>query len=275
MEIDFKKAYDNVNWNFLINSMGQMGFPSRWCKWIRRILKSARSSVLVNGAPTFEFQCGKGLRQSDPISPFLFIIVMEALSTTVDKASEVGIIHGIRTPNNGPVLTHLLYADDAIMLGEWSKDNIMKMVRILRVFHICFRLNINIAKSNLYGIEVGGLEVEEKASLVGCKVGSIPFMYLGLVVGANMNQIGNWRPVYDVFEKRLSAWKANTFSIGGRLTLIKSVLESLPNYYFSLYKAPCKVIKDLKGIIKRFCGEDQVSIKKSIAWRGIGSLLIN
>ncbi|XP_076888771.1 secreted RxLR effector protein 78-like [Bidens hawaiensis] len=122
--IDFEKAFDNVKWNFLMSIMEQMGFPDKWCKWILRILSSARSSVLVNGSPTFEFQCFKGLRQGDPISPFLFIIVMEAFSCMFRRAAEAGIFKGIQTPNGGPILSHLLYADDAMIMGEWSLANL-------------------------------------------------------------------------------------------------------------------------------------------------------
>ncbi|XP_076912829.1 uncharacterized protein LOC143571228 [Bidens hawaiensis] len=90
LKIDFEKAYDNVNWNFLINIMLQMGFPNHWCLWVKEILDSARSAVLVNGSPTFEFKCEKGLRQGDPLSPFLFLIVMETLSWMLSKAREIG-----------------------------------------------------------------------------------------------------------------------------------------------------------------------------------------
>ncbi|XP_021986635.1 uncharacterized protein LOC110883094 [Helianthus annuus] len=109
------------------------------------ILSSARSSVLVNGSPTFEFQCGKGMRQGDPISPFLFIVTMEALSYIFDKACEARVMDDIRLPNYGPLLSHLLYADDAIILGEWSRGNVENVVRILRSFYVCSGLRINLA----------------------------------------------------------------------------------------------------------------------------------
>ncbi|KAJ0427872.1 putative RNA-directed DNA polymerase [Helianthus annuus] len=252
LKIDFEKAYDNVNWNFVISVLNQMGFPPRWNCWVLGILKSARSSVLVNGSPTFEFICGKGMRQGDPLSPFLFLIVMEALSCMLGKARREGAINGIRLPRSGPVLSHLFYADDAIILGDWSQSEVTNVVRILRCFYICSGLKINMSKSNLYGVGVSGGEVDGMASIVGCRPDSLPFTYLGLLVGANMNRINNWKPVFDIFEKRLATWKSSLLSIGGRVTVIKSVLESLPTYYFSLYKAPKKVINDLECIIKKF-----------------------
>ncbi|KAF5812274.1 putative RNA-directed DNA polymerase [Helianthus annuus] len=258
LKIDFEKAYDNVNWSFLLSILHQMDFPSRWCGWIRGVIESARSSVLVNGSPTFEFKCSKGIRQGDPISPFLFIIVMEALSHLIGRAKSAGDVVGIKTPMNGPVISHLFYADDAIILGEWSKDNIENVVRILRIFHLCSGLKINLAKSNLFGVGIDTGELDSMAEIIGCQAKSFPFRYLGLTVGANMNRPANWKPVYDIVEARLAKWKAAMLSMGGRVTLIKSVLESLPTYFFSLYKAPVQVIKDIEAKIRNFLwGGDQ------------------
>lgn len=107
-------------------------------------MSSARSSVLVNGSPTSEFGCGKGLRQGDPISPFLFIIVMEALSSIIRKACDIGSFDGVKINDGGPTVSHLLYADDAMVMGEWSKSNLQALRRILRIFHLCSGLRINI-----------------------------------------------------------------------------------------------------------------------------------
>ncbi|MFS7922512.1 hypothetical protein Hanom_Chr03g00250001 [Helianthus anomalus] len=90
------------------------------------------------------------------------------------------------------------------------------------------------------------------AKEVGCKPDASPFKYLGVLVGANMNRINNWLPVYEVFQNRLAVWKSRLLSIGGRVTLIKSVLESLPSYYFFIYKAPKKVTDDLERMIRKF-----------------------
>ncbi|KAJ0927402.1 putative RNA-directed DNA polymerase [Helianthus annuus] len=234
LKIDFEKAYDNVNWNIMVSILNQMPPPPGWCCWVLGILKSARSSVLVNGSPTFEFKCGKGMRQGDPLSPFLFLVFMEALSCMLVKARRAGAINGIRLPGDAPVLSNIFYADDAIIIGGWSYEEVIKMVIILRCFHLYSGLKINIAKLNLYGIGVTRLEIENMANIVGCKPDSPPFIYLGLMDGSNMNRINNWKPIFDIFDRRLAVWKSSLLSIGGRVTIIKSVLESLPNYYFSI-----------------------------------------
>ncbi|XP_021986543.1 uncharacterized protein LOC110882980 [Helianthus annuus] len=141
-----------------------------------------------------------------------------------------------------------------MMRSSWESSlrSVCNVVIILRIFHLCSGLKINLHKSNLHGIGVNEGEIEDMARRIGCKEGAMPFKYLGLIVGANMNGVCNWRPVHDIFDARLASWKASLLSIGGRLTLIKSLLESIPNYYFYLYKAPVQVIKGLESKIKKF-----------------------
>ncbi|KAJ0870349.1 putative RNA-directed DNA polymerase [Helianthus annuus] len=122
-KIDFEKAFDTISWNFIISVFEQKNFPEKWILWIQGIFASSRSSVLVNGSPTGEFQCSRGVRQGDPLSPFIFILAMEALSSFLSSASSAGIIKGLSLPNNGPVVSHLIFADDVMLLGTWEEEN--------------------------------------------------------------------------------------------------------------------------------------------------------
>ncbi|KAJ0827228.1 putative reverse transcriptase zinc-binding domain-containing protein [Helianthus annuus] len=101
--------------------------------------------------------------------------------------------------------------------------------------------------------------------VLGCKRADFPFTYLGIKVGAKMTRIFNWEPVVDVIKGRLASWKAKHLSIGGRLILIKSVLESLPVYYFSLYKAPKAVIDSIEMCMRRFLWAGSY-VEKKISW---------
>ncbi|GKA62579.1 RNA-directed DNA polymerase, eukaryota [Tanacetum coccineum] len=195
--------------------MGFMGFDCHWRGWIRGCLNSAKASILINGSPSFEFSLHRGLRQGDPLSPFLFILVMEALHVAVEDAINVGLYRGVQVRSLH--ISHLLFADDVLFLGEWSRSNIIRLISLLQCFHDVSGLKINFHKSNLYGIGVNNHEISNLASFTGCTPQQLPFTYLGIPIGSNMSRIKGCNPIIDKFKNRLSKWKANMLSIGGAI----------------------------------------------------------
>ncbi|XP_021971697.1 uncharacterized protein LOC110866858 [Helianthus annuus] len=177
---------------------------------------------------------------------------MEALHVATVTTNAQGLFKGCKLPNNGPTISHLLYADDVLFVGEWPDSNIHNLARILRCFNLASGLKVNFNKSQLFGIGLNCDLVEQKASILQCKMGVLPFTYLGLPVGLNMGLVKNWKPIIDRFEDKLSIWKARTLSFGGRVTLIQAVLGNLPSYYLSLFSAPSLVLKCLEGIRRKF-----------------------
>ncbi|GJT69785.1 RNA-directed DNA polymerase, eukaryota, reverse transcriptase zinc-binding domain protein [Tanacetum coccineum] len=251
-KVDFEKAFDSVSWRFLDHVMERLGFSSTWRKWIMAGLKSSRASILVNGSPTSEFSLKRGLRQGDPLSPFLFIIVMEGLHIALKDGLTANLFQGVKIGSSEIRLSHLFYADDVIILSEWNQCDMDNIIRILNVFYLASGLKINISKSNLYGVGVSSDDIESMAAGTGCSASNLPFSYLGLPIGSNMNRIANWNSLIERFKIRLSGWKANMLSSGGRLTLIKSVLGSLGIYYFSIFKVPEAVLKTLESLRASF-----------------------
>ncbi|GJX41196.1 RNA-directed DNA polymerase, eukaryota [Tanacetum coccineum] len=157
-KVDFEKAYDCVNWEFLEDIMQQMGFGRKWCGWIRACLESATSSVLVNGSPTKEFALERGIRQGDPLSPFLFLIVAESLNVAMQEVVQGGLFDGVKVGSDGIEVSHLQYADDTIFVGDWNRRNIISLMKLLKCFQMASGLKVNLNKSTLFGI---GVEMEE------------------------------------------------------------------------------------------------------------------
>ncbi|GKA19920.1 RNA-directed DNA polymerase, eukaryota [Tanacetum coccineum] len=222
-KVDFEKAFDSVRWDFLDDVLRKFGFGDTWCKWIQCCLKSSRGSILVNGSPTEEFQFGKGLKQGDPLSPFLFILIMESLHLSFQHIVDAGMFHGIKLGGGLVNLSHMFYADDVVFVGQWCASNITTLIHVLDCFHKASGLRINMSKSKIMGVHVDSERVNTAAMKLGCLVLKTPFTYLGSIVGGNMSRKQSWIETVDKIKKKLSKWKMNTLSIGGRLTLTKSV----------------------------------------------------
>jgi len=109
-------------------------------------------------------------------------------------------------------------------------------MKLLSCFKEVSGLKINFSKSRIFGVGITQEEVSMVASIFNCQAASLPFIYLGLPVGDNMNKKLAWEVVIESFNRRLNLWKARTLSIGGRTTLINSVLTSLPLYFFQFSK---------------------------------------
>ncbi|GKE78397.1 RNA-directed DNA polymerase, eukaryota, partial [Tanacetum coccineum] len=239
--------------------------------WISGYLDSAKGSILVNGSPTPEFHFQKGLKQGDPLSPFLFILVMESLHLSFSRVLEAGLFKGINI-NNSLSISHLFYVDDAIFVGKWDTSNIKTIVNVLNCFHMASGLKINLHKSKLTGIGVSKEDVDLAASTVGCSTFSPPFHYLGVKVGATMSRLKSWKEITTKVSSHLSKWKLKTLSIGGRLTLLKSVITAIPIYHMSLFKVPAGILKELESIRMNFFNGTDKSERKMV-WIGWDKIL--
>ncbi|MCI19944.1 LINE-1 reverse transcriptase like, partial [Trifolium medium] len=94
MKVDFEKAYDTISWSYLEDMMRRMGFSDIWIKWMRACIFNSSMSILVNGSPTVDFKVGKGLRQGDPLSSFLFLIAAEGLTRMMHRAVDLNEYKG-------------------------------------------------------------------------------------------------------------------------------------------------------------------------------------
>ncbi|GJV55335.1 RNA-directed DNA polymerase, eukaryota [Tanacetum coccineum] len=246
-KVDFEKAFDSVRWDFLDDVLKKFGFGEQWRRWIQCCLNSSKGSILVNGSPTNEFQFYKGLKQGDPLSPFLFILVMESLHLSFQRVVDAGLFKGIKL-NSSTTISHMFYADDVVFVGQWCEGNITTLTHVLECFYRASGLRINMAKSKIMGTLVAKDTVNNAAVKLGCLILNTPFTYLGTKVGSSMTRYDAWEEVINKVCSRLSKWKMKSLSIGGRLTLIKSVLTAIPIFHLSIYKAPLAVLRKLESI---------------------------
>ena len=127
-KLDIEKVYDNVNWEALLKLLKKMGFGEKWCSWIQTCISTVQFSVLVNGSPVDVFGSSRGLRQGDPLSPLLFLVMMKLFSRMVKSMEVVGLLSGFRADGRrgrGEYVSHLLFADDTILFCDAEVEQVL------------------------------------------------------------------------------------------------------------------------------------------------------
>nr|GEY68182.1 RNA-directed DNA polymerase, eukaryota [Tanacetum cinerariifolium] len=236
----------------------RMGKQAMFFKVVLRRPTIRKASILVNESPTKEFSCYRGLKQGDPLIPYLFILVMESLHLSFSRVVEEDLFKGIQLPRSISI-SHLFYADDAMFIGEWSDNNLKGITNMLKCFFLASGLETNVHKCQLLGVGVPNNVVQQAADSIGCSILNNQFRYLGVMVGDNMSRLKAWDDIILKIKSRLSKWKVKTLLIGGRLTLLKSVLGASPVYAMSIFTVP-------RGVLF-FNGADQSDHKITwVAW---------
>jgi retron-type reverse transcriptase len=150
IKLDISKAFDSINWAYLLDVLKALGFSQRWRDWIALILGSSSSKIIINGEPTNRINHKRGVRQGDPLSPFLFILAMDPLQRMIDKAAQAGLLGSVLP--KGAKLRCSLYADDAGVFVRADKSDLKVLKTILEVFEGCSGLKINFDKTEIFPI---------------------------------------------------------------------------------------------------------------------------
>jgi hypothetical protein len=175
------------------------------------------------------------------------------------------LFKGFEVKRGGTVISHLQYADDTLCIGEASIENLWTLKALLRGFELVSGLKVNFHKSCLLGTNVSTEFLGMASTFLNCKVGSFPFMYLGLPVGARAKSLSTWEPVLDRINAKINFWGNRYISLGGQIILLNSVLNSVPIFYLSFLKMPVKVIKKVEAIQRKFLWGG-VGGRKKICW---------
>lgn len=167
-KLDVWKAYNHVNWGFIMYMLQRCGFLDKCRKWIMCCISTVKSPILINGSPSNFFGSSRGIQQGDPLSPLLFDFVMEALSRMLDVAATVGQFSGFsvgNTAGTSMMVSHLLFANDTLIFCDANPNQLVTLREILTRFEEDSSLRINLGKSDLVPIAIG--EVHNLDVLVG------------------------------------------------------------------------------------------------------------
>lgn len=177
---------------------------------------------------------------------------MEVLHLALDKAMEMGLIEGVQNVIPGMIFTHLQFANDTILFLRADEIEVNNAKYILRCFEIFSSLSINFNKSCLVGFDVKEETLYKTVAICKCKIGSLRFNYLRILLGENPRRISTWNLIVGRFRRKLSGWKSCTLSWATKVVLINAVLSSPSIYCMSLFQAPMTVIKNIDKIRRNF-----------------------
>ncbi|WMV30346.1 hypothetical protein MTR67_023731 [Solanum verrucosum] len=249
-KLDIEKAYNHLHLGFLWKTLENMGFGEKWMKFC---ITTMKFSVMIYGSPSGFFSSQRGLRQGDPLSPFLFILAMEGLNDMLRTTQIKGWIRGFYANMNdrqGLTISHLQYADDTLIFCDAESCQLKYLRIILILFEAISGLHINWGKSFIYPVN----KVPNINALVnilgggGGEIGELPTVYLCMPLGDKSKSKGIWN---NVLEKLVNQ-KSKYLSLGGRVTLINSVLDAMPTYMMSVFPMPANVIDRMDAIRRNF-----------------------
>ncbi|GAU16642.1 hypothetical protein TSUD_325920 [Trifolium subterraneum] len=213
LKIDISKAYDKVDWGFLRGVMTKMGFTDVSIRWVMMCVSSVNYSVLMNYDRVGPISPGRGLRQGDPLSPYLFILVTECLTALIHRAVGRGDLHGVRICRGAPEISHLLFADDCFLLCTANVVEVNELMRILHTYEQASGQEINLGKSEVFiSRNMSHTAKEDLSRILGVR----------LVLGT------------------------------GKEVMIKSVLQAIPSYVMSMFILPASLIDDIEKMINAF-----------------------
>ncbi|XP_062076415.1 uncharacterized protein LOC133781446 [Humulus lupulus] len=240
MKIDLSKAYDNVDWQFVEDLLKELCFPSRFIGWILVCLQGTNYNLLMNGRLQGAFKGEKGLRQGDPMSPLLFVLIMEYLTRLLARNTcKKGF--GFHPLCKSLKLTNLCFADDLIIFCKGNIKSVEMVNSAFKEFCDTTGLSANKSKSLIY---FGWVKAESKKQildLVQMEEGSFPLKYLGVYLRPTKWKVADCGIILDKLNKKLNSWASRNLSFAGRAQLIHSVLLGIRNFWMSLFILPQKI----------------------------------
>lgn len=266
LKVDLRKAFDSIRWDFVLSTLRGLNIPEKFVGWIKECICTPTFSISLNGMSDGFFKSARGLRQGDPLSPYLFVLSMEVFSKLMHSRFDSGYI-SYHPKTIELKISHLMFADDVMVFFDGSSSSLHGIYETLDDFAGWSGLQMNREKTTLYH---AGLSVNESRVIsdYGFPCGAFPVRYLGLPLMSRKLRINEYAPLLEKIKNRFRAWAVQSLSFAGRTQLIASVIYGTVNFWISTFMLPKGCIKMIESLCSCFLwsGNIENHKKAKVAW---------
>jgi hypothetical protein len=253
VKIDLEKAFDRMEWSFVRRVLIHFGFPPMIIKLILSCISSTSTSLLFNGSKLSFFLASKGLRQGDPLSPYLFILCMEFLGALIDSKCALGDWTKVKASRGGPGFSHVFFADDLLLFAKANDRNCAAIADVLDVFCSMSGQKVSHTKSKIFfSLNVSALTKHSICDSLGFLPTDFLGKYLGFPILHKRQASSDFHIITERVQAKLAGWKSRLLSPAGKLVLIKSVVTPIPKYVMQCMSVPIKVCNSIDRLCRDF-----------------------
>lgn len=253
IKLDFNKAFDRVEWDFLEALLVKMGFHNKWVNWVMECVSTVKFAVIANGETRANIVPQRGLRQGDPLSPYLFLLVKDVLSNLIQQELNLGQLGGIHINRHCPTLSHIFFADDALLFAKAELGECRKIKRILESYGTASGQVINFAKSGIFfSSNMGAMDKQLICDFMNIDLLRGDAKYLGLPSFWGRSKAEAYTFLVEKSLKKMQGWKLKMLNQAGKETMLKSVVQAIPSYAMACFLLPKKLCNKLDTLSRNF-----------------------
>ncbi|XP_057420539.1 uncharacterized protein LOC130714634 [Lotus japonicus] len=268
-KIDLEKN-NKLSWGFLEETIRDFGFPDSICRLIMCCVSSAKLALLWNGTRLPWFSPVRGLRQGDPMSPYLFVMCMEKLSVRIQNTVDASLWQPITLSRGGPPLSHIFFADDVMLFCKATTTQVELVADILDSFGAASGLVVSAAKSKALCSK--GVPAATRNSIANvCPIRVVRNLgkYLGFPMASGRVSHGSFNFIIDQISRRLAGWKCRLLNTAGRVCLARAVITAIPTYYMQVLWMPRRTINLIDKAARNFIWSSSSSTPGTHSWHRV------
>ncbi|XP_030479464.2 uncharacterized protein LOC115696715 [Cannabis sativa] len=253
LKLDMEKAFDRVEWDFLIAILQHFQFPPKFINLIYQCVSTVSIRFKVNGSITNAIYPSRGIRQGDPLSPYLFLLCSEGLSAALKYQERVGLLRGISISRHAPQISHLLFADDTLLFTTATVSSCHAIKEALAVYHLASGQTVNFSKSSMLFSPNTPTSISDYFfQHLGMTPKPFISKYLGVPQCFGRSKKDSFDFILHRVSSHLNVWNSKLFSKAGKEVLLKAVIQAIPSYAMSCFRLPVSICHKIEKLMAQF-----------------------